>query len=82
MGKEAFNTDPDGDCGLAACDYCTGVKLDDETRIETLRDALETYDVAAEKFISKVESGRARSMETYNDLKQALAKSKEVFDCF
>lgn len=47
-------------------------------KIIELEEVLRLYDAAAENFIAKVESGRARSMETYNDLKQALAKSKEV----
>lgn len=36
------------------------------------RGRLALYDAAARKFIAKVESGRARSHETYADLKAAL----------
>lgn len=33
-----------------------------------LEAVLEAYNAAADKFIAKVESGRARSVETYRDL--------------
>ena len=34
--------------------------------------AIELFEKAAQKFIDKVESGRARSRETYKELKAAL----------
>ena len=37
--------------------------------IDQLKDALRHYNIAADKFIRKVEAGRARSVETYADLK-------------
>lgn len=47
-----------------------------EAGLDELRDALADYDVAADKFIAKVESGRARSRETYADLKACRAWGK------
>jgi hypothetical protein len=47
-------------------------------RERALLDALRTYDWAAMKFIEKVDNGRARSVETYHDLKDALEKSRKV----
>ena len=44
--------------------------------ITSLLQALKKYDEAAEKFIEKVESGRAHSKETYADLKAALETSR------
>ena len=38
--------------------------------------ALEMFVQAAEKFIAKVESGKAHSIVTYNDLKKALEQYK------
>lgn len=43
-----------------------------------LRQALVNYDRAARKFIDKVESGRAHSVETYDDLKQCIAWRVDV----
>lgn len=39
--------------------------------LATLTNAVATYDAVADKFIAKVESGRARSTETYEELKAA-----------
>jgi hypothetical protein len=36
------------------------------------RERLAALEAAARKFIEKVENGRARSVETYNELKAAL----------
>jgi hypothetical protein len=47
-------------------------------REKSLLTALANYDAAAEKFINKVKTGRAISSETYADLRQALANSKEA----
>ena len=48
------------------------------TYVESLLRALKAYDEAAEKFLAKVEDGRARSMVTYYDLKRCHALSKEA----
>jgi hypothetical protein len=40
--------------------------------IDRLTATLEKYDAAAKKFIAKVDNGRASSVETYRDLKEAL----------
>ena len=42
---------------------------------DKLVEAIAMYDAAAEKFIGKVESGRAFSKETYSDLVAALTSS-------
>lgn len=42
-----------------------------------MAEILDLYDAAARRFIEKVETGRARSTETYSDLKAALALSEE-----
>lgn len=39
---------------------------------------LAAYNSAARKFIAKVDRGQARSTETYNELKAALAMPKKV----
>jgi len=39
------------------------------SQVDALVEALWKYQAAAGKFIAKVESGRARSVETYSDLK-------------
>jgi len=44
--------------------------------IDQLIDVIHRYDEAADKFIQKVDSGRARSVETYNELKVARAASR------
>lgn len=44
--------------------------------IERLKYVLALYDAAARKFVAKVESGRAQSKETYEDLRDALGKSE------
>lgn len=38
--------------------------------INKLLSVIEKYDKASQKFINKVETGKARSVETYNDLKK------------
>ena len=43
------------------------------------RAALRKYDDAADKFIAKVESGRAQSHETYNDLLRCRQDSHAAF---
>lgn len=40
---------------------------------ESERKRLEALEAAAKKFIDKVESGRAHSVETYTELKAAMA---------
>lgn len=52
--------------------------MTDQRRIAILTEALRVYDAAAEKFIGKVMSGRARSVETYNELEFARHKSREA----
>lgn len=57
--------------------YILGLKgeIDDlKVEIEELKIALKKYDAAAKKFIDKVDSGRARSIETYADLKACLER--------
>lgn len=49
-----------------------------EEKIKELRTVLEDGIAKAEKFINKVETGRARSRETYADLKAFVEKGKEV----
>ncbi len=44
--------------------------------IEGLREALEYYNEAASKFIRKVESGKARSKETYAELTECLRAAR------
>lgn len=46
-----------------------------------LLQVLSDYNAAADKFIAKVETGRARSVETYADLKACRAKAREVESC-
>ena len=57
--SKAITDDPSGGSGS---DHAGG---------DALREALESFIAAADKFIAKVESGRARSMETYGDLSEA-----------
>lgn len=45
-----------------------------------LADVLEDYVEASEKFINKVDTGRAKSVETYNDLKRCTIKAKNVIE--
>lgn len=59
---------------LAELDRLTARLAERETRF---RDLLADYDVAADKFIAKVESGRAFSRETYADLKACRLASKQ-----
>ena len=40
--------------------------------IERLSSRVEAFEKASQKFVDKVESGRARSKETYSDLKALL----------
>ena len=46
--------------------------------IVKMAEAILKYDAAADKFIDKVDIGRARSVETYNDLKLAREASKAL----
>ena len=43
-----------------------------------LRLVLTMYDAAADKFLKKVETGKARSTETYSELRAARARSREA----
>lgn len=43
-----------------------------------LQCVLDQFAAAAEKFVAKVESGRAKSRETYAELKAALAAKSEL----
>lgn len=43
-----------------------------------LMELLRDYDAAADKFIAKVQSGRARSVETYADLRACRAMSRDL----
>lgn len=47
-------------------------------QLEAARKVLKEYDQAADKFIKKVDTGRARSVETYNDLKLARELSSRL----
>lgn len=49
----------------------------DETEVERLRQTIALYDAAADKFIKKVETGRAQSRETYADLKSIRQREHE-----
>jgi hypothetical protein len=51
---------------------CPGPGMPHPT-ITRLRGVVAAYNDAADKFIAKVESGRARSQETYADLKACRA---------
>lgn len=53
-----------------------GVMCLDEERCRARVPALRAFVAAAEKFVRKVESGRAHSLETYADLKVALALAR------
>lgn len=44
----------------------------------TQQEVLEAYREAALKFVTKVKERRARSVETYSDLKAALEKHDEL----
>lgn len=46
--------------------------------IDQLLAVIRTYDAAADKFIKKVETGKAKSLETYADLKAARIKSSRI----
>ncbi len=48
------------------------------TEIELLKLKLQAYDTIADQFIAKVESGRARSVETYRALKQVRSMDVTV----
>lgn len=43
-----------------------------ELKLRNLKLVLQDYNAAARKFIEKVRTGRARSTETYNDLRRCL----------
>lgn len=47
-------------------------------RNRLLSDVVTAYNEAADKFIAKVQDGRARSRETYRDLVRAREQSKEI----
>lgn len=42
-----------------------------EQKLQAATEVLKQFDAAAVKFITKVDTGRARSVETYRDLKEA-----------
>lgn len=44
--------------------------------VDEMKQIINAFVAAAEKFVEKVESGRARSHETYNDLKACLKMVK------
>lgn len=43
-------------------------------------EAIEMFKAAAKKFIAKVDSGQARSVETYRELKAALQRAEAEED--
>jgi hypothetical protein len=47
---------------------------------EALVEALEKYQQAAEKFLTKVNTGSARSVETYDDLTRCFQMGEAVLD--
>jgi hypothetical protein len=47
-------------------------------QLKAAQEVLKIYDAAADKFIDKVDTGRARSVETYNDLKAARGASARL----
>jgi hypothetical protein len=49
-----------------------------ELKYDGLKRALAGYNTAARKFVAKVDSGKARSVETYADLKACLAAADEL----
>lgn len=54
----------------------------DDAVDKAIREALAAYDVAAARFIEKVDNGEARSTRTYNDLKACMVKSKKARTMF
>lgn len=50
-----------------------------EQQLRLARRALSLYDAAADRFIQKVDSGRARSVETYRQLKEAREASRTAW---
>lgn len=50
------------------------------TKLEKEVEALRAYMAAGRKFIEKVESGRARSVETYNDFKACEQQAKAALE--
>ena len=52
----------------------------EEEKVEKLTKALEDYNKVAEKFIAKVDSGRARSVETYMELMLCLENAKKALE--
>ena len=50
--------------------------------VKGLIDALRMYNKAATKFIDKVDSGKAHSVETYEELKNAREQSKQALNNF
>lgn len=49
-------------------------------RLELMERIIAAYDAAADKFIHKVDTGQARSVETYRDLQAARALSRQRED--
>lgn len=57
---------------------CTPAPSSGTPTREQMLEVLNDYDAAADKFIAKVQDGRARSHETYADLRACRAMSKEL----
>lgn len=64
--------------------FCTvdnSVRINGDLKAELVVKACNSYaalKAAAEKFVDKVESGRARSVETYSEMKAALALAEKA----
>lgn len=54
----------------------------DKDQINALRDLLTMYRIAARKFITKVQDGRAKSVETFNDLVRCEEAANEYTKTF
>lgn len=57
---------------------CEGGPLKNCVEWIRLKEVVRAYDAAADKFIRKVDEGRAHSHETYRDLTEARVKSREA----
>jgi len=85
---EIYATDKRRETGLrwigAAIDEPTALAIaalpDTLEELERVKEVLKTYNKAAEKFISKVDLGQARSKTTYSELKHALSLSKKALE--
>jgi len=63
-------------CPACGSDWCVGAECVKEQARKD-REVLAKYDAAARKFIDKVDTGRAKSVETYNELKACLNRGEE-----